>query len=152
MKNPLFRFGDALVLCVTTALAWLSITGCALFTRDSTTEQKAADVRNLAYAAASIGTQQALLQNLGWRPQFEAAYHNLDQLVKTKTVTGALLRNILASLPVRELKSEQARIAIESVTILFDSTVGTKVNIESQPYVLAAASGIRDGLKIGLGL
>jgi hypothetical protein len=117
----------------------------------TTQEEKLSQVRNLAYAAASIGTQEALLQNASWRPRFETAYANLNTLVTTKTVTGAFLREVLASLPVKELKSDQARIAIEGATMLFDATVGTKINVEAAPYVLAAATGIRDGLRVGLG-
>ncbi len=152
MKKPL-KFGDALCAIAAAIILTCSLlagSGCALLRSGSTTEQKANDVRNLAYAAASIGTQEALLQNSSWRPQFESALLNLDILVETKTITGALLRQILASLPVKELKSAQARIAIEAATILFDSTAGTTVNIENAPYVTAAATGIRDGLKIAL--
>ena len=69
-----------------------------------------------------------------------------------KTVTGDFLRNTIASLPVKELRSDTARIAIEGATLLFDQTVGTQINIEDQPYVLAAATGIRDGMQIALGL
>lgn len=126
--------------------------GCALFSRSSSTDQKLADVRNLSYAAASIGTAEALKQNPGRRPQFEAAFHRLDQLVVQKTVTGDFLRELVAGLPVKELKSDTARIAIEGATLLFDQTVGSRVNIETEPYVLAAATGVRDGLKIALGL
>ena len=35
---------------------------------------------------------------------------------------------------------------------LYDATAGTSVDLEKSPYVLAAARGIRDGLKVGLGL
>lgn len=132
------------------ALLFTGPTGCALLSKNSTPEQKQADVRNLSFAAASIGTSEALLQNPSWRPRFEAAYANLNQLVESKLVTGTLLRNVLASLPVKELKSPQARIAIVGATTLFDSLVGTQVNVENQPYVLAAATGIRDGIKVGL--
>jgi hypothetical protein len=117
----------------------------------TTPDEKLTRVRLLSYAAASIGTQEALLQNPLWRSRFEQAYTNLNILVETRTVTGAFLRDLLASLPVKELKSDQARIAIEGATMLFDATVGTKVNIEAAPYVLAAATGIRDGLRVGLG-
>lgn len=145
------KFGDILILCTFLLLGSISITGCALFSKTATQEQKLADVRALSYAAASIGTQEALLQNPAWRARFEDAYRNLDTLVVTKAVTGVLLRDVIASLPVKELKSPQARIAIESATVLFDATVGSKVNIEQTPYVLAAATGIRDGLRTGLG-
>lgn len=148
------KFGDVLLGIIATALlacAVITSTGCALFSKTATQDQKIADVHNLAYAAASIGTQEALLQNPAWRIQFEAAYVSLDQLVTQKAITGALLRNLIASLPVKELKSDRARIAIETATLLFDQTVGTKVNIEAQPYLLAAATGIRDGLRVALG-
>ena len=122
------------------------IAGCA-----TTTQDKLSRVQNLSYAAASLGTQIALIQNPAYRPAFELAYSNLDMLVRTKEVTGAALRMVLASLPVKELKSDKARIMIEDATFLFDMTVGTKLNIEAQPFVLAAATGIRDGLRVGLG-
>src|SRR6266478_2137103 len=93
--------------------------GCALFSKTSTTEQKAADVQNLSQAAASVGTQVALQEHPEWRPQFELAYTNLDQLVTSKTVTGTLLRGILASLPIKQLKSPNAQIAIEAATVLY---------------------------------
>jgi hypothetical protein len=144
------RFGDALMLLICAALFAGSITSCAFLRGTATSEQKIANVHNLAYAAASIGTQEALAQRPEWRSRFETAYLDLDQLLTSKTITGALLRNVIASLPVRELKSQQARIAINAVTLLYDQSLGTSVNIESQPYLLAAAGGVRDGLKAGL--
>lgn len=120
--------------------------GCA-----TVQEDRIAQVRILSYAAASIGTREALTQNLAWRPQFELAYANLNTLVENKTVTGEFLRGVLSSLPVKELKSDSARIAIEGATILYDVIVGDKVNLEAAPYVMAAATGIRDGMKVALG-
>lgn len=142
------RLLTALLLTV----APLDFTGCALFSKDAPIEQKLADVRALTYAAAALGTQEALLQNPAWRSQFQAAYDNLNKLVTSGVVSGTLLREVLASLPVKELKSDRARIAIETATVLYDATVGTKVNIEQAQYVFAAATGIRDGLRSGLGL
>jgi hypothetical protein len=84
--------------------------------------------------------------------QFSIAYESLNRLVEQKVVSGDLLRQVVANLPVKELKSPTARIAIEGATTLFDQLVGTKVNVETAPYVLAAATGIRDGIKIALGL
>lgn len=126
--------------------------GCALFNSGTTTEQKAQDIKNLTYAAASIGSSIAIKDHPEWKPRFEQAYNTLDTLVKGGAVTGELLRQIVASLPVKELKSDKARIAIEGATMLFDATVGTSINIEDQPYIVAAATGLRDGLKAGLGL
>lgn len=139
-------------LALPAALAAMSmLTGCALFNKNATTAEKAADVQNLSYAAASIGTSEALAAKPELRPAFDLAYSNLDALVTNKVVDGTSLRAILASLPVKELKSNQARIAIESATVLYDSLTGGKVNIEADAYVLAAATGIRDGMKQALG-
>ena len=137
------------------SVMWLlaiATTSCALLTKGSTIEQKSNDIRNLAFAAASLGTREALLQNPTWRPRFVAAYEKLNQLVEQKIVTGTLLREVLESLPVRELKSDKARIALDTFVFVFDVTVGRKIDLDKAPYVTAGAVGIRDGLKSGLGL
>jgi len=128
------------------------VTGCALLTKDAPIEQKLADVRALTYAAAAYGTQAALIENPAWKPQFVNAYQKLNQLVENRVVTGTLLREVIASLPVKELKSPQAKLAIDTATMLYDVTVGSKLDIEKAPYVNAAATGLRDGLRSGLGL
>lgn len=139
-------------LNTTTALIALTLfTNCAILNKDSTETQKVNEIRNLSYAAASLGTSAALKQNPSWKSQFDIAYSSLDALVNSKRVTGLLLRDVISKLPVKELKSDTAKIAIEGATMLFDATVGDKINIEDNVYVLAAATGIRDGMKIALG-
>jgi hypothetical protein len=137
------------VLC---AFALLTITpGCALFSKTSTQEQKASDVQLLSYTAASIGTAIAIQENPELKPKFETAYTTLNTLVETKVITGLLLRDIISTLPVKELKSPNARIAIDGATYLYTASVGNQLNIENQPMVMAAATGIRDGMKAALG-
>jgi hypothetical protein len=143
------KFGDAFLIAFCVTLLGFSL-GCALLSKTSTADQKLRDVQNLSYAAASIGTSEALLQNPAWRTRFVTVEKELDQLIAVKSLTGDLLRTLINDLPVNELKSPQARIAIESATVLFDSSVGTTINIEDEPYLLAAATGIRDGLKVAL--
>lgn len=125
--------------------------GCALFNKQATVVDKAAQVQSLCYAAASVGTEIAMQEKPDLKTQFDLAYTQLDVFVTNKTITGQLLRDVLSNLPVKELKSPDARIAIEAATTLYDATVGTQLNIENQPYVVAAATGIRDGLKAALG-
>lgn len=121
--------------------------GCAITSPTATTEQKAAEVKTLAYTAASIGTAIALEEKPATRVPFELAYAKLDQLITEKAITGLLLRDILNALPVKELKSPKARIAIDGAAYLYTATVGNQVNLETQPYMLAAATGIRDAWK-----
>lgn len=66
-------------------------------------------------------------------------------------ITGDDLRQILSQLPVKELKSRTAMIAIEAASMLFDTTTGKPVDLTQAPVVLAAAHGILDGMGVGLG-
>src|SRR5437763_1198506 len=93
------KLGDVLVLALFIAVWASAICGCAVFSKTATVDQKLAEVRNLSYAAASIGTREALLQHPTWLVRFQAAETQLDQLVTQRTVTGDLLRNVLAALP-----------------------------------------------------
>lgn len=129
-------------------VALLFSTGCS--TKPLTEEQKVAQVQRLTYAAASIGTEAALLANPSYRVGFEVALYDLNTLVEEKAITGTMLRSIVKSLPVKELKSPQATLAIDSATVLFDAINSTQINIESNPYVFAAATGLRDGMKVAL--
>lgn len=140
------------IIAVLCAVSLLTITpGCALFSKTSTPEQKASDVQLLSYTAASIGTAIAIQENPELKPKFETAYTTLNTLVETKVITGLLLRDIISTLPVKELKSPNARIAIDGATYLYTASVGNQLNIENQPMVMAAATGIRDGMKAALG-
>lgn len=131
--------------------AILLLPGCALLTPSSTVEAKAADARRLCYAAASIGTAAALDQNAAWKPAFELAYNSLKTALADEKITGDDLRQILSQLPVKELKSRTAMIAIEAASMLFDTTTGKPVDLTQAPVVLAAAHGILDGMGVGLG-
>lgn len=126
------------------------LAGCAIFSPDATPEQKAADVQRIAYAASSIGVEATLQAKPEFRPAFELAYTNLNILVEAKTISGAQLREILHTLPVVELGGPSATLYIESGTLLFDVITGKPIDLEKTPYVLAAATGIRDGMKVAL--
>ena len=132
------------------ALALITLTpGCAFF-RAGSTSQKAADVQRLAQVAATVGTQAALLSNPQYRVAFEVALATLDPAVESGQINGLLLRQILASLPVEKLESQEARIAIVTATMLYDMATADQMNVEMPAYVLAAARGIRNGIRDGL--
>jgi hypothetical protein len=125
--------------------------GCAITSQTATPADKAADIQALAYTAASIGTAVALEEKPANRIHFQAAHDLLDTLVTNKQISATDLRTIFLALPVKELKSPVARLAIDNAVYLYTSRVGGAVNLEAQPYVLAAATGLRDGLKAALG-
>jgi len=131
----------SLALCGTVLL----LSSCA-----TTPEGQARQIRALAYSASSIGTSIALDAHPEYRPAFQIAHDSLAVAVDRGEISGEVLRDILAKLPVKELASRTARLAIEGGTMLFDTITGKPVDLNSAPLVLAAATGIRDGLAVAL--
>lgn len=128
------------------------LSGCALFSKTATEQQKANQIYLLSKDAANIGTQAALVEKPKLRPQFETAWSNLVVLTAQTNVPLTDLNSLLSTLPVKELKSQKAQLVIGAATLLFDSTVGSQVDIsKAQPYVNAAATGVRDGMGTALG-
>lgn len=148
IQHSTFNIQRALAALLCAVLLVLA-PGCATTSR--TPEQKAEQIQLLSYTAASIGTAIAIQENPDLKPKFDLAYSTLNTLVETKVITGLLLRDIVNTLPVKELKSPNARIAIDGATYLYTASVGEQLNIENSPYVLAAATGICDGMKAALG-
>lgn len=72
-------------------------------------------------------------------------------MVKDGSINGTVLRDIIGNLPVAELKSPEAKLAISSATVLFDSIAGKDIPLNENALVVAAATGIRDGMKVALG-
>lgn len=141
-----------------TKRAWLAFIAMVLLTMlggggcATTPAETARRVEVICKAAARTGTLVALEERPAWRPQFLLAFHDLDGLVNSGVVTGEQLHSILASLPVKELKSPEAKIAIEGALTVYDLVVGDALDINRNLYVQGAARGIRDGMKDALGL
>lgn len=137
---------------IASALILTLLSGCALFSKMATEQQKANQIYLLSKDAANIGTQAALVEKAKLRPQFETAYTNLLVLTAQTNVSLTDFSQILSTLPVKELKSQKAQLVIGAATLLFDTTVGSQVDIsKAQPYVNAAATGVRDGMGTALG-
>jgi hypothetical protein len=146
MKNTRRNWFTSLV-----TVAALALSGCALFTPGSPQADKERDVKNLCYAAGSIGTSVLLIEKPEARPAMELSYAQLDKLVRDGAVTGSLLRSVVNALPWKQLHEPTAVAVVNGLTTLMDATIGDALNIETQPMLVAAATGLRDGIKIGLG-
>lgn len=134
-----------LILIIPLLTALLS--GCALFNKQSTTVDKANAVYVLSKSAADIGTQAALIEKPGLRPQFNVAYTNLVIAGSSGHWSLTSVNAVLGSLPIKELKDPKAQILIGGATSLFELTVGTELNKTNvQPYVDALGNGVRDGI------
>lgn len=134
------------------ALVVLFQPGCAIFSKTAAPADKQAQLNSLCYVAASIGVRQAIDAAPESAPKFILAYERLNILVEQKVINGATLRNIIDGLPVPELTDGNTKIYIDAATLLIDAAIGNRITLEDAPNVLAAATGIRDGMKIALRL
>ncbi len=139
---------------ITTAatLALVALPGCALLNPNATVKEKAAQAQALAYSASSIGVSVTLELKPMTKPAFLLAYTNLNALVESGQITGQTLRDIVKTLPVQELTSPIAKIIVDNASMLFDLATGKPVDLNSAPIVLGVATGIRDGMRVALGI
>ncbi len=107
-------------------------------------------VEHAATSAASIGTTVALLQNPTYRPAFEAAVIALYQLEGKDTVSIDDVRAILIKLPIKELKSTNAKIGIALADQVFLSLNNDKLSLNRNEAVKAFSHGIYLGMKTTL--
>ena len=140
---------------LTTALALSAIlltvalfTGCASL-------QKVNSHAIAAEIIAKDATFFSLKKHPEWSPYFEVARQDLDVLAKTEKVDVAALSEIVARLPIEELKNDEARLIIGDVGIILQNILpndGTIIKEEHLNNVREVVIALRDGIKKGLSL
>jgi hypothetical protein len=126
----------------------LLLTGCA----SASKSDPVAEVKFWAYAAASIGTQEVLHDKPDLRPAFERTVKALDVMIASGNGDPAALQQAIAGLPVDNLSSREARIAVQLAKLSF-ARYGQNVTVDlsqRSPYILATATALRDGMQAGL--
>ena len=141
---------NQILAVILAAGALLATPGCALFSKNTPKADRAAQINAACYAAATVGVRLAVDAAPDSANKFLLAYQRLDILVNTQVINGATLRNIIDGLPVPELTDGNTKIYIDAATLLIDAAIGNRITLESAPIVLAAATGIRDGMKVAL--
>lgn len=130
-------------------LPLLAFTGC---TTNAPQADKLARVQTLCTIAAKDGTILTLQAYPQYKPAFDLAYTELDALVSHGTIVPAQLADILKQLNIKQLQGQNATILIGDLPLLIDLLAGNQaIDLTKTPYVLAAATGIRDGLGMALG-
>lgn len=117
--------------------------GCA----SNPTTQKS--IISTARVAAFVGTSEALVQHPEWQPKFELAAAQLATLEASTNLDAATLLAIAQQLPVKELKSDQARIYITAATLLI-SDYASAVPLEKIGELKPVAAAIREGITMAL--
>lgn len=154
--TPLSIFSAAL-LCAGPVLflAACKSTTATTSTSTSTNQQAEAEaqlkeVQFACYSAASLGTAYAIAKHPEWRPEFEAGLAALDALIAQNNFDPAAFHQALLKLPIKELKSGEAALAIQAATILFHH-YGAEIALDQQTYVGAVIASVRRGIWDALG-
>lgn len=135
--NKLFSLIATVVLFATVGCSTLSSSDV---TRISTVSQQ----------AASIGTREVLLSHPDWKPKFQLAADQLNALAIAPSISVASILQIVQQLPVKELKSQEARLSFEGATLLISAINVPEVPADKLAQLQPIAKAIADGILQGM--
>lgn len=98
--------------------------------------------------AVGIGTAIAISEHPEWRPQFEMAAAELYLIEQQEKIDFGTVLIVVQRLPVKELRSDTARIVFTSAGILLSQYGGPEIDVTKVKIVVTA---LREGIELGLG-
>jgi hypothetical protein len=107
-------------------------------------------VATISRQAATVGTSEVLASHPEWRPQFQLAADNLRQLATSPSISLDSLLAIAQQLPVKELKSQAARLSFEGATLLISAIDVPELPADRLAQLQPIAQAIADGINAGL--
>jgi hypothetical protein len=100
--------------------------------------------------AAYVGTHYAIQEHPEWRAGFEVAALELGLLADAETIDFVQILAIIHRLPVKELKSPDAQLAITGATLLLTEYSGDVIPLDKLQQVRPLAAALRDGIVLAL--
>jgi hypothetical protein len=100
--------------------------------------------------AIALGATDTIAFQPKTRPKFVEAYEAITKALDDKVVTGGTLVAIMHGLPVKQYQGTRAKVLTDTGVYLFNTALGTEVNLTSNEYINAAAEGIKEGLRRAL--
>jgi len=127
------------------ALSILSLVGCSTLSSTDVTR-----IATVSQQAAAIGTREVLASHPDWKPNFALAATQLQALSVSPSIGVQDILKIVQQLPVKELKSQEARLSFEGATLLISAidvpTVPADRLAQLQPIAKAISDGILSGM------
>ncbi len=133
-----------LALC---ALALTAFTGCK-----TVNGTQVADIDRIARVtkeAATIGTQEVLKRRPEWMVDFRLAHDQLAALEKADSISVADILKIIDWLPIKELKSDNARLAVTGARLLISGIDLPEVSADKLAQIRPIVTALREGLEAG---
>lgn len=138
----------ALAVIFFTAIPLLLLPGC----KTTPAGDSVPDIARIALVtreAASIGTAEALARRPEWRPQFITVAAQLRQLEAAPSITVNALLAIISQLPVNELRSRDAQLAISGARLVVAAAGWSDVEIARTEQLRPMITALREGLELG---
>lgn len=140
----------------------LGVAGCASFQKTVITTDPVTGVSvtnqvfdvtritPLVETAAFEGTAVALTEHPEWRDGFNAALKELKFLEASEHIDFTTVLAIIQRLPVKELKSQEARLAISGGTLLLSQVRGSTTALDKLENLRPIVTALRAGVELGL--
>lgn len=114
------------------------------------TTSQLARVTRVTREAAEAGTFESLAQKPEWRPRFVQAQADLETLSHSPTIVVEDLFKVIDRLPVKELKSDNARLAIIGAKLVISGIGVPEMPAEQAGQLQSIAAGAAAGIAAGL--
>lgn len=127
------------------AYVTLTFTGCK--TVDG---QSVADVERIARVAGeatTIAVEELLPRHPEWKEQFKIAYAELVALEKSDTIGINNLLEIINRLPIKELGSDEARIAVRGARLVISAIDLPEIEADRVATIRPIVTAIREALE-----
>ena len=134
-----------MTLCAVTGLL---VAGCTT-TPEGKTIPDVPRIAAITREAATIGTTEALIRNPAWKEKFILVVAQLGVLETQGDITVEKLLYIVSQLPVNELKSDDARLAISAARLVVAGAGWSSVTIIRDEQLKPVVTALREGLVAG---
>lgn len=112
---------------------------------------KPQSIENKARGIAYLVAAESLLQHPEWTPHFETASAQFEVLSKTENINILMINQLIARLPVKELKGKQAAIVVTAGVLFLQDDLG-EISVDQPEQLRRAAKGAHEGIELALGL
>lgn len=119
--------------------------GCSTLTTSDITR-----IATVSQQAASIGTREVLISHPEWKASFALAATQLQVLATSPTIGVQDIMKIVQQLPVKELKSQEARLSFEGATLLISAINVPELPADRVAQLQPIAKAIADGIVQGM--
>lgn len=124
------------------------LTGCAT-APDGSSVPDTARIALVTREAAAIGTAEALFRYPEWKPDFVSVVAQLKALEAEPNITVNAMLGIIARLPVNELRSRDAQLAISGARLVVAAAGWSDVEITRTEQLRPVVTALREGLELG---